>query len=68
MEAKPRTLLGAITTLAMKGASLLEMQAFARHANPQTTQIYIDNLGEGVRRMQDLLNADEGEELPDEPA
>ena len=49
----------AITTLGIKGATLMQMQAFARHANPATTQVYIDNLGEGVRKSQELLGDDD---------
>jgi integrase/recombinase XerC len=49
-----------ITTLALRtNGNLLALQGFARHANPRTTGVYIDNLGHGVRELQDLLGDDD---------
>lgn len=46
----------ALTTLAQRtNGNVVSVQGFARHSDPRTTMFYIDNLGEDVREMQDVL-------------
>jgi len=46
----------AITSVAqLNGGNMVALQAYARHRSADTTQIYIDNMGETVRATQELL-------------
>lgn len=43
------------TQIVKAGGSLIQAQEFLGHKNPQTTQIYFDNVGEATREAQALL-------------